>query len=51
MTIPTNFDELGDDFLKSCGSAFLGTTMKIKGGDEGEICYRGRHIFMGYWKS
>lgn len=33
------------------GNAIDGSQMKIVGGKEGEICYRGRHIFMGYYKN
>lgn len=46
-----NYPNLGPGFLGSCGSALEGTEMKIVGGKEGEICYRGRHIFMGYFKN
>ena len=39
------------DWIKSCGSALSGTQLEIAGGQtEGEICYRGRNIFMGYYK-
>lgn len=39
--------------MSSAGSAVEGTEMKIYNPDEngnGEICYKGRHIFMGYFK-
>ncbi len=48
--MPNNFDDLGASFLTSCGNSLKGTLMKIDGGEEGEICYKGRHIFMGYIK-
>jgi len=38
----------------SCGPAMPGSEMKIADPDKsgnGEICYRGRHIFMGYMKN
>jgi long-chain-fatty-acid--CoA ligase ACSBG len=38
----------------SCGPAMPGSEMKIANPDKegnGEICYRGRHIFMGYMKN
>ena len=50
LTVPNNFDDLGASFLTSCGNSLKGTLMKIDGGEEGEICYKGRHIFMGYIK-
>lgn len=49
--MPNNFDTLDShSFLNSAGSCIEGAEMKILGKDEGEICYRGRHIFMGYYK-
>lgn len=46
-----NFDRFDHSFLKSAGRSLDGTSIKIHNPDEkghGEICYKGRHIFMGY---
>lgn len=51
VTDPRNFDHFDDKYLKSCGSAINGVEMKINGPEEGEVCYRGRHVFMGYLKN
>lgn len=50
---PQHFDKFDDFFLQSTGSSINGTEIKIDNPDaegNGEICYRGRHIFMGYFK-
>lgn len=43
------------EFMREAGVAIPGTEMRIfplnKGEEEGEICYRGRNIFMGYYKN
>lgn len=49
-----NFDKFDDDFLVSTGKTIDGTEILIYRPDKdgnGEICYRGRHIFMGYYKN
>ena len=51
ITNPRNFDHFDAQYLKSCGSAIHGVEMKIDGPQEGEICYRGRHVFLGYLKN
>lgn len=41
--------------MREAGVALPGTEMKIfplnPGDEEGEICYRGRNVFMGYYKN
>ena len=47
------YEELGVD-LKSCGKSIHGTETKIFNPDKdgvGEICFRGRNRFMGYYKN
>lgn len=43
------------EFMREAGTALPGTEMKIvpqnPGETEGEICYRGRNVFMGYYKN
>ena len=54
LSDPLNFDSFDKDFLKSCGKAIDGTEILIQNPDQdgnGEICYRGRHIFKGYYKN
>ena len=51
---PLNFDAFDLNFLKSAGNTEAGMELKIHNPDKdgnGEICYRGRHIFMGYYKN
>jgi long-chain-fatty-acid--CoA ligase ACSBG len=51
---PVNFEKFDDDFLVSTGNTLDGTEILIYRPDKdgnGEICYRGRHIFMGYYKN
>lgn len=42
-------------FLREAGISFVGTELKIVKADpadkEGEICFRGRNVFMGYYKN
>lgn len=50
---PEYFNSFDDFFLQSTGTSIPGTDIKIDKPDSegvGEICYRGRHIFMGYFK-
>ncbi|CAD8081672.1 unnamed protein product [Paramecium primaurelia] len=50
---PLHFDKFDDFFMSSTGKTMEGTELKIDQPDKdgnGEICYRGRHIFMGYFK-
>eukprot|EP00117_Sycon_ciliatum_P028595 scpid46201/ scgid22946/ Long-chain-fatty-acid--CoA ligase ACSBG2; Acyl-CoA synthetase bubblegum family member 2 len=50
-TGPQTISREGMHRLGSCGAKMNGTEMKILSPDEdgnGEICYRGRHIFLGY---
>ena len=50
---PRDFEEFDDNFMKSTGKAIKGTNLKIIQPDKngnGEICYRGRNRFMGYYK-
>ncbi len=40
--------------MKSCGHSIPGTEIRIFNPDKdgnGEICYRGRHVFKGYYKN
>lgn len=49
-----NFDEIDANFYVSTGAAIEGTDMIIASPDRdgnGEICYRGRNRFMGYFKN
>lgn len=49
-----NFDAIDNNFYISTGAALKGTEMIISMPDRdgnGEICYRGRNRFMGYFKN
>lgn len=51
---PTNFKEFDANALTSCGSKLSGTDMILFDLDKygnGEICYKGRNRFMGYFKN
>ena len=53
LTDPVTFDKYDKHFLKSAGTAISGTDMIIFNPDKdgnGEICYKGRNRFMGYYK-
>ncbi len=53
MTDPKNFDKFDEHYLKSTGKGVDGSDMIIANPDKdghGEICYKGRHRFMGYFK-
>ncbi|CAK78507.1 unnamed protein product (macronuclear) [Paramecium tetraurelia] len=53
LSFPENFSQFDSFFMSSAGQAIEGTQMKIFQQDKdgnGEICYKGRHIFMGYFK-
>lgn len=54
-TTDLNFMNIDKEFMREAGTAYPGTELKIvplnPGEVEGEICYRGRNIFMGYFKS
>ena len=54
MTDPSTLKN-DKDFLREAGTAIPGTEMKIvtinPGDPDGEICYRGRNVFMGYYKN
>ena len=49
-TGPATVNKPGMWKIGSCGPTFEGEEMQIQPGD-GEIIYRGRHIFMGYMKN
>lgn len=54
LSDPLNFDTFDGNFLASTGSPLEGSEIKIFHPDadgNGEICYRGRHIFRGYYKN
>lgn len=51
---PRLFKEYDDACMRSTGNAIVGTNMKIDSPDaegNGEICYKGRNRFMGYYKN
>ncbi len=53
ITDPKNFDKFDEHYLKSTGNSVEGSDMIIVNADKdgnGEICYKGRHRFMGYFK-
>lgn len=54
MTDPIYFDKLDEAAAKSAGRTVEGTDIIIynpdKNGD-GEICFKGRNRFMGYYKN
>jgi long-chain-fatty-acid--CoA ligase ACSBG len=48
------FDKIDDNCIKSAGRPIDGTQILIFNPDkhsEGEICFRGRNRFMGYYKN
>lgn len=50
----SNYDIFKGDFFSSTGSALIGTNLMISSPDKdgnGEICYKGRNRFMGYFKN
>lgn len=50
----SKFDKFNTQFLSSCGNSFPGTELKIHNPDadgNGEICFRGRNVFKGYYKN
>ena len=54
ITRPKNFKSFDANYLKSAGSPDFNVEIKIHNPDKdgnGEICFRGRHIFMGYYKN
>lgn len=54
ITDPTNFKTYDNHAMISTGSAIPGTEMVIMNPDNegnGEICFRGRNRFMGYYKN
>jgi len=54
MSDPLNYDVYDLEFLKSTGASIGGTDLIIMNPDHdgnGEICYKGRHRFMGYYKN
>lgn len=54
LSFPENFDKYDDHFIRSTGRALNGSEIMIHNPDkdgEGEICFRGRNVFMGYYKN
>lgn len=54
MSDPLNYDKYDENFLKSTGASLETTDMIIISPDadgNGEICYKGRNRFMGYYKN
>ena len=50
---PTHFSKINDDYLRSAGPPLEGVDIMIYMPDKegnGEICYKGRNRFMGYYK-
>jgi len=53
LSDPRNYTKFDKECMKSAGSAIVGTDLIIYNPDkngEGEICYKGRNRFMGYFK-
>ena len=53
-TFPQDFEAFDDIYLNSAGKAMVGTELEIFNKDQfsvGEICFRGRNRFMGYYKN
>jgi long-chain-fatty-acid--CoA ligase ACSBG len=51
---PRNYDQFDHEMMASCGEKMVGTDMMIYEPDKegnGEICYKGRNRFMGYYKN
>ena len=54
LSFPENFDEYDEHFIRCTGQSQAGTEIMIHNADKdgnGEICFRGRNIFMGYFKN
>jgi long-chain-fatty-acid--CoA ligase ACSBG len=54
FTEPKNFEKFDAEFFKEAGFSIEGTQLKIDNPDKegnGEICFRGRNRFMGYFKN
>ena len=54
MSDTLNYDVYDLEFLKSTGASMGGTDLFIMNPDHdvnGEICYKERHKFMGYYKN
>ncbi|KRX10345.1 hypothetical protein PPERSA_03652 [Pseudocohnilembus persalinus] len=54
LSNPVDFEVLDEEAAKSCGKNIEGTDILIANPDihgEGEICFKGRNRFMGYYKN
>ncbi|EAR97244.2 acyl-CoA synthetase (AMP-forming)/AMP-acid ligase II (macronuclear) [Tetrahymena thermophila SB210] len=54
LSDPSNYDKFEGDFFNSTGAGISGTDLVIYQPDKegnGEICYKGRNRFMGYFKN